>query len=166
MEIKRLKTLYIIMSAILLILFTINNILITLDKNLTESISEAKILNNQLREVKENIKEVLSVSNQVREESLSFAKENILGFIDKLSENYNIELKEGLKIDEENQIVSVPIKISTELIKKKQLEEVLNYSENENPFFIVKSLEINFSPEKGYNLELEVEVKNGFTKNK
>ncbi|MDM7272942.1 hypothetical protein [Sulfurihydrogenibium azorense] len=161
---KTIKIIYFVLSLILVVLLIGYSFLSSFDSQLDKNITELKSINVRLKETKDNINKILSQTDQLNVLNQPEATGKLLEYVDKLSLKYNIEMKETPKIDENNRTVSVVLALSTQITTKKQLEEILSYTTNDDVFFFIRDLEISFFQDKGYLLNSTVEIKNVFTK--
>ena len=162
MEIKTIKIIYLILAVFLVLLSLSYSFLLSFQVELNKNFNELTIINTKLKETKDNLNEILSETSKLNTFNKTQAKEKLLEYVDKLAQKYNLEIKETPKVDENSRTVSMVITLSGLITTKKQLEELLSYTTNEDIFFLIKDLEIYFSQNKGYSINLTVELKNAF----
>ncbi len=164
MEIRTIKLAYFVLSLILVVLSLGYSFLSSFESELEKDITELRNINVKLEETKGNLSKILSQTTELYTFDQSQAKERILEYVDKLAQKYNIEIKETPKVDENNRTVSMVIAITSQITNKKQIEELLSYTASQDVFFLIRDLEVSFSKDKGYFLNLTMEIKNVFTK--
>jgi arginine utilization protein RocB len=164
MEIRTIKLAYFVLSLVLVVLSLGYSFLSSFESELEKDITELRSLNVKLEETKGNLSKILSQTTELYTFDQLQAKERILEYVDKLAQKYNIEIKETPKVDENNRTVSMIIAITSQITNKKQIEELLSSTASQDVFFLIRDLEVSFSKDKGYFLNLTVEIKNVFTK--